>query len=103
MGSPQWFAKGCDDGDCRVCPVGLTLPEGIHHTLELNPHNVYYETIPDFLSWRGLELTGEDLAKCLATGQLWVLQWYPDNPVSFRIVAGPTLHSVLSKALCDTP
>jgi hypothetical protein len=43
-------------------------------------------------------ITPEDRAECLRTDSLWVLQWYPNTPIGFYRVAGPTLERVLELA-----
>jgi hypothetical protein len=52
-----------------------------------NDHLSVYETVEVWLSdrqdhpeeWR----SPEDRAKCIATNEIWDLQWYPDTPVGF--------------------
>lgn len=43
-------------------------------------------------------LSDADRAECMRTDNIWVLQWYPETPVSFYLVAGPTLERVLELA-----
>lgn len=64
-----------------------------------NEHKDYYETVAQFIADRDFDfVSDEDKQKCLAENELWVLQWYPDTPVGFNMVAGSTLEIVLKAA-----
>ena len=77
------------------------LPSGISHTLERNPHKVYYETIETYLEHNSLTVSPEVLAEMSQADTMWVLTWYPRTPVGSCVVVGPTWESVLESALND--
>jgi hypothetical protein len=73
---------------------------GLHLT-----HNDYkdnYETINQVFAEDSQgyysDMTPEDKAECIRTDSLWTLHWYPDTPVGFFVVHGPTLERVLELA-----
>jgi len=57
----------------------------------------YYETAASYISGReGLCFRNvEERDKCIATDQLWELQWYPHTPVGFHVIGAPTLAQLL--------
>lgn len=72
-------------------------------TLEHNGYKDYYETIEqahesesynNLTSWKN----DEDKKLSLETGEIWVLQWYPDTPIGFHRLAGATLEGLLTFA-----
>jgi len=66
-----------------------------------NEHRDYYQKLEEYMEERSdllKEMTEEDRAECIRTDSLWTLQWYPDTPVGFCHVAGPTLERVLELA-----
>ena len=67
--------------------------------LEHNTHRDVYESLKDRLKDDIFsDMLEEDRIECLRTNELWTLQWYPDTPVGFIFVAGPTLERVLELA-----
>jgi hypothetical protein len=40
----------------------------------------------------------EELAKSIATGEVWEIQWYPDTPVGFYRVCAATFEAALEWA-----
>lgn len=68
-------------------------------TLTHNDHKDGYEDLREKLSddyYR--DMSPEDKAECIRTDSLWTLHWYPNTPVSFYVVHGPTLERVLELA-----
>ena len=66
-----------------------------------NEHRDYYQKLEEYMAEHDdllKDLTPEDRAECLRTDELWQLQWYPNTPVGFNYVAGPTLERVLELA-----
>ena len=67
-----------------------------------NEHLSYYETVeqwlassPDrFLEWENAEAR----QRAIDSNECWTLQWYPETPVGFHIVAAPTLEECLGLA-----
>lgn len=72
-------------------------------SLEHNGHKGYYETVEDYI--KGIEDHDLDIdwssetarARCIETNEVWELQWYPNTPIGFNLVMGPTLEEVLEK------
>jgi hypothetical protein len=64
-----------------------------------NEHRDLYQSAEDFIADRGIEFA-DDVARqrAIDTGEIWTLQWYPDTPVGFYVVAAPTLAEVLALA-----
>lgn len=66
-----------------------------------NEHKNYYETAADKIrEWEETEWNptwkDEDAKqRAIDTNEIWELQWYPDTPVGFCVVAAPTLEEVL--------
>lgn len=57
---------------------------GLH--LSHNQHKDYYQTLENYLEEQGFSkedwVDGEEEV-AMRTGEIWVLQWYPNTPVSF--------------------
>ena len=66
--------------------------------LEHNTYKDLYSSIAgaveDEDSWAG---PGER-ERCLGTGELWTIQWYPNTPVGFYRLAASTLEALLDAA-----
>lgn len=80
--------------------LSLTL----EHTLR-EPHDPWeFDGTDDFLDpdWKADEepdvLAEESIALCKQTCHVWEFSWYPDTPVGFHWVAGPTLERVMQLA-----
>lgn len=69
-------------------------------SLEHNQHKNIYDTPQQWIednTWCDWE--SEDAKKqAIALDSIWTLQWYPDTPVGFYALAGPTLGEVLRRA-----
>ncbi len=69
-----------------------------------NEHRDYYETLEQWLDGSGSHIdehtwvSDEQRRRALATNNIWVLQWYPDTPVGFCILAACDLDVLLAKA-----
>ena len=67
--------------------------------LEHNRHKDIYEDIAIAVSeieddtWVSLK----EKQKALDTGELWTLQWYPDTPVGFCMIAAASLEKLLEQ------
>ena len=68
--------------------------------LSHNEHKTYYETVEEFVA-EGTPLewvSEEQKRKAFATNEIWVLQWYPNTPAGFNILAAADL-DVLMEAV----
>lgn len=64
-----------------------------------NQHRSYYEKIADFIGGSGADWPSEEAkARAIATDEIWTIQWYPDTPISFHLIAAPTLEEALAFA-----
>lgn len=69
-----------------------------------NEHLSYYETVEQWADMRygsegcPLFISEEAKAKCIATNDCWMLQWYPETPVGYHRIAAPTLEELLAFA-----
>lgn len=73
---------------------------GLH--LTHNQHRDYYQTLPQYLSDEHAQPSFKDASarqRAIDTGEIWELQWYPETPIGFHLVAAPTLDEVLAYAL----
>lgn len=69
----------------------IKLPKHINLTIEHNPHATNYQTVSQYLNLPNVDddsfETNETKQKCIKTGEIWELRWYPDTPVgSCRII-----------------
>lgn len=69
-----------------------------------NEHRDVYTKLADELAEKdGIATpsfeTDDAKARAIATDECWTLQWYPETPIGFHMVAGPTLDECLSYAL----
>jgi hypothetical protein len=80
----------------------FTMPPHVNLTIEHQPHASSYQTVAQWLednTLRGFtDITPEDAATMITTGEVWVIQWYPNNPVGFHSVAAATLERALQLA-----
>lgn len=73
--------------------------------LQHNEHKNYYETLEYWLLHRGdriedrVWVSEEQKQKALATNSIWIMQWYPDTPVGFCILAAADLDVLMAAAL----
>ena len=71
-------------------------------TIEHNPHLGAYESVGAYIEETDLfDVTPDDLAECIRTGELWTMQWYPESSVGFCAIAAPTLARLLAIAAGD--
>lgn len=77
-------------------------PRHINLTIEHQPHASNYETVEEWLEYQSrqgyIEPYGGDAAEMIKTGEVWVVQWYPDTPIGFHAVAAATLERALALA-----
>jgi len=69
-----------------------------HHQLVIthNEHHTSYETVESYLDRdERIEITKEDRDECIRLGEIWEIQWYPNTPISFYCVGGPSLERCL--------
>jgi hypothetical protein len=80
----------------------MKLPEhkcGLY--LTHNEHKDLYEKLSDKFKEETeyyTDMSQEDKEECIKADSLWTLQWYPDTPIGFYVVHGPTLERVLELA-----
>ena len=70
------------------------LPEhkcGLH--LIHNEHRDFCETIEEFYDAENF-VSPEEWDKAVKEDSVWVLQWYPDTPIGFYIIAASTLEAI---------
>jgi hypothetical protein len=66
--------------------------------LSHNPHRDVYEG-PKEHYCAEFSISPEDWQKCIDTGDVWELRWYPDTPIGFYLVIGSSLELVMAEAL----
>ena len=69
--------------------------------LEHNAYKCLYESVEHAVA--DLEdawISPEERVKALETGDIWTLQWYPDTPVGFYLLAASNLDVLLDRARC---
>lgn len=80
----------------------MKLPEHIGLRIEHNPHRLDYEAIERWMEAcerdSTADITAEDRAEILLTGEVWVIRWYPHTPVGWCAVAAATLERALELA-----
>lgn len=81
----------------------MMLPKHIYASIEHNPHALNYQSIDKWLEQvddeRGyVSMTPKDRAEIQRTGEVWVMQWYPNTPVGFHCHGAPTLARLLEIA-----
>lgn len=78
-------------------------PHKVSMHIDHNLHLGYYETVQEALDQRTYDPDNfpdeAEIAKSIATGEVWTIQWYPDTPVGFNRVSAATLSRALSHAL----
>lgn len=70
------------------------LPEhkcGLH--LTHNGHKNVYESIQDYYDCKDF-VSPEEYIKAIDENSVWVLQWDPETPVGFHIVAASSLEAI---------
>lgn len=76
----------------------MKLPKHINLSIEHQPHAGGYETIEEWARGGLADVTEGDMAEMLRTGDVWLVQWYPNTPVGFLAVAAATLERALELA-----
>jgi glutamate synthase domain-containing protein 1 len=80
----------------------VNLPKHICLSIRHNPHLSNYETIERWLEQNEYreeaDISPEDGAAILASGEVWVISWCPETPVGSRSVASATLERALELA-----
>lgn len=80
----------------------MKLPKHINLTIEHNPHASHYLTAEEYLDEDlkdfASDIAPADRAAMIATGEIWEIQWYPDTPIGFYVVAAATLERALELA-----
>lgn len=76
----------------------IQLPKGISHTIFHNEHRCSCMSVEEYLQFVEADISDEDRAECIHTGEVWELVWYPETPVGHYRVIGPTLEKVLVAA-----
>ncbi len=90
--------------------ASITLPPhkcGLY--LSHNEHRDMYQSLAEFLA--DMESLRSELdwatetskERCIATNELWQLQWYPDTPIGSYCIFGATLDEVLAAAMACHP
>jgi hypothetical protein len=63
-----------------------------------NGHKSNYESVAEYLTFLGVDLSKEELAECERNDSVWHIQWYPSTPIGFYHTAAPTFDAALLKA-----
>jgi len=75
-------------------------------TITHNEHKDYYQSVKDWLADSGDSFNWADesaMQRTLETGEIWVIQWYPDTPIGSYAVAAPTLQEALDLSTSINP
>ncbi len=68
-----------------------------------NQHLAYYETVEQAIesgTYDREDFPDEaEVAKAIATGEVWEIQWYPATPISFYRIFAASLSKALEEAL----
>lgn len=79
----------------------MDFPKHFTMSIEHNPHKNYYQDIKQYLSdhecYKDV-INSEDLKICIQNDELWVIHWYPHNPISFYAVLSYSLEKCLELA-----
>ena len=59
-------------------------------SIEFDPHKAMYESARDYLVHREFD-DDSVISACEAADRVVLIQWYPDTPIGFFMVAAPTL------------
>lgn len=80
----------------------MQLPKHICLSIAHNPHRGVYQPVEQWLAKAvtddGIDITEEDRAAILSTGEVWTVSWCPDTPVGSCEVAAATLERALELA-----
>ena len=61
-----------------------------------NEHRDVYETVEDFYN-PDYFVSKEEWEKAISEDNVWVLQWYPETPIGFNIIAASSLEAIQAK------
>lgn len=68
-----------------------------------NQHKAYYWDVEEAIlqgeHGYGDFISEEQKAKAIETNECWIMQWYPNSPVGFCIIAAADLDALLAYAL----
>lgn len=73
-----------------------------------NEHKSYYQTVAQMIDEQdhgysdGCWISDEQKQNAIETNDCWTLQWYPDTPVGFHILAAADLDALLEHARRST-
>jgi hypothetical protein len=71
---------------------------GMH--IQHNPHLSNYETVAEYAGRNDDDWASEaEMQRAINTGELWLLQWYPETPVGFCSVVASSLQACLDSAM----
>lgn len=62
-----------------------------------NEHKDVYETVESYYDSQCF-VSQQEFEKAVEQDSVWVLHWYPDNPVSFFKIAAASLEAVIEAA-----
>lgn len=77
------------------------LPHKGGLSIEHNPYCGMDQPIREYIEDNDIASdfeNAESMEIAVSTDSLWIMQWYPDTPVGFCRVAGPTLQDILRLA-----
>lgn len=69
--------------------------------LEHNAHKNIYQSVKDWILEDNSMLyweSAEHKERAIESDEVWTLQWYPDTPIGFYMIAAPTLEELLKYA-----
>ena len=77
----------------------MIFPKHLTLTLTHNEHKNYYQTVQESIDMKDRGYTEwvspEQKQKAIDMDECWTLQWYPDTPVGFNILAAADLDVLL--------
>jgi len=80
----------------------IKFPKHVELRINHNPQVINNETVAEYLRIEEVEdcdfINSDDEAVAIKNNSLWVIQWYPSNPVGFYWAYGATFETALNKA-----
>jgi hypothetical protein len=80
----------------------VKVPKHFALRIEHQPHALDYRSVEAWLEEATAQdladVTPEDAAEMVRTGEVWLVRWYPQTPVGWCAVAAPTLERALELA-----
>ena len=102
------FHQGLVAGDCREDMIEMSAAKQMNFPahkgamyITHNDHKSAYQPLGEWIEDQNdrFEFENDEAkARCLATDELWELQWYPETPVGFYSVAAPTFEEAVAFA-----